>query len=312
MKINKSIKSISNVYNKMSNIGKIMLFIALLLILMVFFKSVNVPHATRENFEQRESFTFIKGKEIYDDFYANIYDHLVYNNVKTDYEIGEIINTTTPSSQSVILDVGCGTGHHVAKLNEKNLQVIGIDVSPAMIKDAKEKYPSHKFQIGDALNSGQFAPSSFTHILCLYFTIYYFKDKRYFFDNCMEWLMPGGYLIIHLVDKQNFDPILPPGNPLYIVSPQKYAKKRITKTKVTFNDFIYHSNFDLNGNVATFDEKFKFNDGKTRRQEQTLYMEDTQVILTIAQQCGFTLHSKIDLVKCAYEYQYLYVFVKSS
>jgi len=310
MKINKSIKSISNVYNKMSSVGKIMLFIALLLILMVFFKSVNVPHATRENFEQRETFTFIKGKEIYDDFYANIYDHLVYNNVKTDYEIGQIINSTTPSSQSVILDVGCGTGHHVAKLNEKNLQVIGIDVSPAMIKAAKEKYPSHKFQVGDALNSGQFAPSSFTHILCLYFTIYYFKDKRYFFDNCMEWLMPGGYLIIHLVDKQNFDPILPPGNPLYIVSPQKYAKKRITKTKVTFNDFVYHSNFDLNGNIATFDEKFKFNDGKTRRQEQTLYMEDTQVILTIAQQCGFTLLSKIDLVKCAYEFQYLYVFVK--
>ena len=310
MKINKSIKSISNVYNKMSSVGKIMLFIALLLILMVFFKSVNVPHATRENFEQRETFTFIKGKEIYDDFYANIYDHLVYNNVKTDYEIGQIINSTTPSSQSVILDVGCGTGHHVAKLNEKNLQVIGIDVSPAMIKAAKEKYPSHKFQVGDALNSGQFAPSSFTHILCLYFTIYYFKDKRYFFDNCMEWLMPGGYLIIHLVDKQNFDPILPPGNPLYIVSPQKYAKKRITKTKVTFNDFVYHSNFDLNGNIATFDEKFKFNDGKTRRQEQTLYMEDTQVILTIAQQCGFTLLSKIVLVKCAYEFQYLYVFVK--
>jgi hypothetical protein len=126
----------------------------------------------------------------------------------------------------------------------------------------------------------------------------------------MEWLMPGGYLIIHLVDKQNFDPILPPGNPLYIVSPQKYAKKRITKTKVTFNDFVYQSNFDLNGNIATFDEKFKFNDGKTRRQEQTLYMEDTEVILTIAQQCGFTLHSKIDLVKCAYEHQYLYVFVK--
>jgi SAM-dependent methyltransferase len=310
MKINKSIKSITNVYNKMSNIGKIMLFIALLLILIVFFKSVNVPHATRENFEQQESFTFIKGNEIYDDFYANIYDHLVYNNVKTDYEIGQIMNTTTPSSQSVILDVGCGTGHHVAKLNAKNLQVVGIDVSPAMVKAAIEKYPSHKFLVGDALNSGEFSPSSFTHILCLYFTIYYFKDKRYFFDNCMEWLMPGGYLIIHLVDKEKFDPILPPGNPLYIVSPQKYAKKRITKTKVTFHDFVYQSNFDLNGNIATFDEKFKFNDGKTRRQEQTLYMEDTELILTIAQQCGFTLHSKIDLVKCAYEHQYLYVFVK--
>lgn len=310
MKINKSMKSITNVYNKMSNFGKILVFIALLLILMVFFKSIKVQTSVKENFEQRDTFTFKKGVEIYDDFYANIYDHLVYNNIKTDYEIGTILNSTNPSSHSVILDIGCGTGHHVAKLTDKNLEVIGIDISPSMIKAAMEKYPTHKFQVGDALDVGQFSPSSFTHILCLYFTIYYFKDKRYFFDNCMEWLMPGGYLVLHLVDKDKFDPILPPGNPLYLVSPQKYAKKRITNTKVTFNDFIYHSNFNLNGNIATFDEKFKFNDGKTRRQEQVLYMDDTQDILTIAQQCGFTFHSKIDLVKCAYEYQYLYVFVK--
>jgi SAM-dependent methyltransferase len=310
MKINQSMKSITNVYNKMSNFGKILLFITLLLILIMFFKSIKVPNGVRESFEQQDTFIYKKGPEIYDDFYASIYDYLVYNNIKTDYEVGEILKSTNPSTRSVVLDIGCGTGHHVAKLNSKNLQVIGIDVSPSMIKQAMEKYPTHKFMVGDALNESQFAPSTFTHILCLYFTIYYFEDKRRFFDNCMEWLMPGGYLVIHLVDRERFDPILPPGNPLYIVSPQKYAKKRITSTKVTFNDFTYHSNFNLNDNIATFDEKFKFNNGKTRKQEQVLYMDDTEVILTIAQQCGFTFHSKIDLVRCAYEYQYLYVFVK--
>jgi SAM-dependent methyltransferase len=310
MKINQSMKSITNVYNKMSNFGKILLFITLLLILIMFFKSIKVPNGIRESFEQQDTFIYKKGPEIYDDFYASIYDYLVYNNIKTDYEVGQILKSTNPSTRSVVLDIGCGTGHHVAKLSSKNLEVIGIDVSPSMIKQAMEKYPTHKFMIGDALNESQFAPSTFTHILCLYFTIYYFEDKRRFFDNCMEWLMPGGYLVIHLVDRERFDPILPPGNPLYIVSPQKYAKKRITSTKVTFNDFTYHSNFNLNDNIATFDEKFKFNNGKTRKQEQVLYMDDTQVILTIAQQCGFTFHSKINLVRCAYEYQYLYVFVK--
>ena len=310
MKINQSMKSITNVYNKMSNFGKILLFITLLLILIMFFKSIKVPNGIRESFEQQDTFIYKKGPEIYDDFYASIYDYLVYNNIKTDYEVGQILKSTNPSTRSVVLDIGCGTGHHVAKLSSKNLEVIGIDISPSMIKQAMEKYPTHKFMIGDALNESQFAPSTFTHILCIYFTIYYFEDKRRFFDNCMEWLMPGGYLVIHLVDRERFDPILPPGNPLYIVSPQKYAKKRITSTKVTFNDFTYHSNFNLNDNIATFDEKFKFNNGKTRKQEQVLYMDDTQVILTIAQQCGFTFHSKIDLVRCAYEYQYLYVFVK--
>jgi hypothetical protein len=128
----------------------------------------------------------------------------------------------------------------------------------------------------------------------------------------MEWLIPGGYLVVHLVNREKFDPILPPGNPLYIVSPQKYAKERITKTKVHFNGFLYESNFNLDkdNDKATFDEKFKFDDGKVRKQQQVLHMEDTEVILTIAQQCGFILQSKIDLLKCAYEYQYLYVFTK--
>ncbi len=49
-----------------------------------------------------------------------------------------------------------------------------------------------------------------------------------------------------------------------------------------------------------------------RKQEQKLYMEDTQDILTTAQQCGFILQGKIDLVNCAYESQYLYIFVKPS
>ena len=125
--------------------------------------------------------------------------------------------------------------------------------------------------------------------------------------------MPGGYLIVHLVDKYKFDPILPPGNPLYVVSPQKYAKDRITSTKITFNDFVYNSNFKLQeDDIAIFDEKFKFNDGKVRKQEQRMYMEDLPTIVNMAQDAGFILQGKIDMVKCAYEYQYLYIFVKPS
>ena len=266
----------------------------------------------KEGFQQQDNFLFKKGNDVYDDFYSQIYDYLVFNNLKNDYEVGSIINTSNPKETSVILDIGCGTGHHVGSLGAKNLNIMGIDISPSMIKKAKENYPQYNFKLGDALDTNQFKYNSLTHILCLYFTVYYFKDKRRFFDNCMDWLMPGGFLIVHLVDIDRFDPILPPGNPLYIVSPQKYAKERITKTKVHFNDFTYESifNLDKDYDMATFDEKFKFDDGKVRKQQQVLYMEDTETILTIAQQCGFILQSKIDLLKCAYEYQYLYVFTK--
>lgn len=318
----KIIKSLTNCYNKLSNFGKLLLFIALLLVVVIFFKSYspvkegfypNLINDKNQIGTDTDKFLFKQGTAIYDDFYADIYDYLVFNSIKNDYEVGIIINSTMPNEKSVIADIGCGTGHHVSDINSKNLNVIGVDISPSMIQKAKENYPyiSQKFKVGNGLDGNLFKDNSLTHILCLYFTIYYMKDKMTFFYNCMNWLMPGGYLIVHLVDKYKFDPILPPGNPLYIVSPQKYAKERITKTKITFNDFIYDSNFKIDDNdIAVFNEKFKFNDGRVRKQEQTLYMEDLPTIVNMAQEAGFLVHAKIDMVKCAYEYQYLYVFVK--
>lgn len=300
-----------NTYNKLSNWGKILLFILLLLSLVIIFKSVKQPK--KEGFEQQDSFLFKTGTDIYDSFYSEIYDYLVYNQIKDNYEIGQIVNKTTPSTESVILDVGSGTGHHVKQLSEKGLTVIGVDISPSMISKAKENYPKLNFVQGDVNNAALFKPNSYTHILCLYFTLYYIKDKIHFFNNCMEWLMPGGYLVIHVVDVDDFDPILPVANPLYIVSPQKYAKKRITNSKVTFEDYIYTANFELDKskNIGLFKEKFKFKDSnKIRKQEHILYMEPADVILTEAQECGFIIQGKVDMVKCAYENQYLYILTK--
>jgi len=314
MKFPNPLQKFSHIYKKMSNFGKILLFVSILLILIVFFNSIHKNLPVKEGYQQNDQFLFLKGSEVYDSFYAGIYDYLVYNSVKDNYEIGEIVNKTSPNTESIILDVGSGTGHHVAELNAKNLNVIGIDISPEMIAKAKENYPNYNFITGDVLKQNQFKSNSFTHIVCLYFTLYYFQDKQLFFNNCMEWLKPGGYLIIHVVNRDTFDPILPPGNPLYIVSPQKYAKERITHTKVHFNDFVYSSNFELNKkeDVAIFNEKFKFKNGKVRKQEHTLYMESTPNIIDKAQLSGFIVEGQIDLIKCAYENQYLYVLVKPS
>ena len=147
----------------------------------------------------------------------------------------------------------------------------------------------------------------------MYFTIYYIKDKTTFFQNCFKWLKYGGYLLVHVVDRNNFDPILPPGNPLLYVSPQRYAKQRITSTKVKFTDFSYNADFQLDDekDIAKFVEKFKNDkDGKVRKNEHILYMPDVQVITDEAQACGFIIEAQIDLLQCQYEYQYIYVFRK--
>ena len=303
-------KSLMNFYKHTSTCGKILIFVSLLLILMTIFNSVKMPQ--KEGYAQNDAFLFKQGNEMYDDFYAEIYDSLMYNTLKNDYEIGQIVNNTNATSQSIVLDIGCGTGNHVAKLSESDFKVTGLDISQAMIAKAEERHPKLNFKLGDAMVETTFKPNSFTHILCLYFTIYYFKDKQKFFYNCIDWLMPGGYLIIHLVNRDKFDPILPPGNPLYIVSPQKYAKKRITKTKIKFDRFEYSSNFDLNNDtsIARFIEKIQFDDGKVRKHEHKLYMENETEILNRARDAGFILQGQIDLLKCGYEEQYLYILMK--
>ena len=226
------------IYNAMSNWGKILLFCLLFLILVVLLNTVSMRRKLKEGYEQRdneekgEKFILKEGNDIYDDFYISIYDDLFYSTMKDDYEIGQIINKTEPTSESRILDIGSGTGHHVSKLQEQGYNVIGLDASEAMVKKAKDTFPSSEFIVGDATGALNFQFNYFTHIMCMYFTIYHIKNKERFFTNVINWLMPGGYFILHLVDRENFDPILPAGQGFLIVSPQKYAKERITKTKL--------------------------------------------------------------------------------
>jgi len=262
-------------------------------------------------------FTFKTGPDIYDDFYASIYDQLVYSGFKTQYEIGEIVNKTTPTTQSKLLDVGCGTGHHVAEwvalTGGGETSAIGMDSSIAMIDQAKKNYPDYDFQVKDALQDGAYQPNSFTHITCLYFTFYYWapNEQEIFLQNAMRWLKSGGFLILHLVNPEQFDPILPPANPLLLISPQKYSPKRITTSTIHFEGGTYTAEF-VPGTPAKFVEKMSPTSAptNTRKQEHILHLEPIPETLRRITDMGFNTVGQVDLVHCQYEYQYLYIFQK--
>jgi SAM-dependent methyltransferase len=290
-----------------------------------FASSADDDDTTASTAIQTKEFVVKTGPQVYDDFYVNIYDDLVFSQLKNNFEIGEIINTTAPSDKSYILDIGSGTGHHVQTLQDKGFKAVGIDVSVAMIKKAKETYPEMDYRLADALTSATFPASTFTHITCLYFTIYYIKNKRQFFTNCLNWLMPGGFLVLHLVDRENFDPIIPSGNPFGVISPQNYASERITTSLVKFDQFDYKANFVLNSteNTAILNETFtknannkkknantNNNNKNIRKNEHTFYIPTQQDILSIAKDAGFIMHAKIDMLQCQYDHQYLYILQK--
>jgi SAM-dependent methyltransferase len=195
-----------------------------------------------------------------------------------------------------------------------------------MLKNARDLYPSSKFIKGDFMKPMLFSEEEFNVLTCFYFTVYYVKDKRAFFRNCYNWLKPEGYLILHLVDRNHFDPVVPGGKPLFLVSPQKYAKERITNSLVKFRSFQYKSDFipppptkGRSNAKKTTDEKNigkfveKITDDKTgnvRENVHTYYMPTNREMLDIAKEVGFTVTGQVDLVHVLNEYQYLYILKK--
>tara|TARA_B100001758_G_scaffold36350_1_gene27635 strand:+ start:5280 stop:6221 length:942 start_codon:yes stop_codon:yes gene_type:complete len=313
MKLTSKVKQLYRWLLRSSIWVKILVGIILIIILYL---SFDLGPERKESFiSTNETFVYKKGDKIYDSFYANIYDLLVYNQVKNDYEFSEFKDKTAPTTTSVILDIGSGTGHHVNKMVKKGYTAQGIDKSKAMVDIARKKFPKCTFDLGDVMDTLLYSPSTFTHITCFYFTLYYIKDKYTFFKNCYTWLMPGGYLMIHLVDRTKFNPILEAGDPLTLISPQKYAPRRITSTYVTFNDYDYKSNFRLDDvNDKAYMEEFFVDKTKEKamKNEHELYMPTQKVILNQAKRAGFILNAKMDMVDVEYEYQYLYVLQKPS
>lgn len=311
-------------YARLSNWAKILLFAALWLAVLAIARRWGVRSALdRDGFRAQQGnhdLIIREGLDIYDDFYAGVYDHLFFSSAKVDYEIEEIIKRTTPSDRQStadqrILDIGCGTGHHVDGFVRSKMftSVIGADRSASMVAQAKETYPDRAdlFQQADGLNRDAFSPASFTHIACLYFTIYYMtaQEKQIFYRNCMEWLQPGGFFIVHLADRDLFDPILPPGNPLILVSPQKYAEERILHTEVHFDDFLYSADFS----ATEYDlaERFKDKESdRVRKQTHQLHMETLKREVDGIRSAGFVDKAIVDLIHVQYEYQYVYIFVK--
>jgi len=301
-------KSLTTLYKKTTTWGKILIFVALLLVGFSLFS------VKRERFGNYGMFIYNESSNIYDEFYSNIYDILAKSSSKNIYEIGEIIQQTNPNQKSIILDVGCGTGNHVSLMKEKGYNIIGIDNSKYMIKKAREKYSDCNFKIADVLQNNIFYTNSFTHILCLNLTFYYIEDKDLFFKNCFAWLKPGGYLVVHLVNRDLFYPNISSTKNAFLLNTPHHKKKRISFSKMKTNEFTYTTQFNLDRNteIAKFKEKFEFKDGHIKKQEHKLYMPHEKSIVSIAQSQGFIFQGIIDLMNIGYEYNNLYIFVKSN
>ena len=246
-----------------------------------------------EGFTQSERFLLKMDGDSYDDFYAKIYDQLHLPEERAKPELAQILKMTGADDNSVFLDVGSGTGETLRQLTESGAKCVGIDKSPAMAAQSQLKTDAPT-KVADVLEPMAFERAAFTHILCLYQTIYEIENKPAFFTNCRYWLRGGGYLVLHLVNKDRFNTVVPVGTPMLIDNPQKYATQRIVRTDVDFGNFNYNAKYNICDKCeASFVETFT--DAATqnvRQNERRLFMDSETDILAMAAKCGFSLIGK--------------------
>ncbi len=293
---------VSFLYSKQTNaiILKVLIVLAILLVFAIYQRKYNVPRHT-EGFTQNEKYSLKRDDAVYDSFYAGIYDYLHKTEKRCPYELRKIVESTQPDKEtSTILDVGCGSGCMVDALREAGYRAVGIDKSAAMVDVAKRKYPAASVRKCNAMDSMEFERESFTHVLCLNQTIYEFADKIAFLRNCYHWLVPGGYLIVHVVDPARFDTVVPVGKPAYLEKPLEQATERITDTSIDFKDFKYKSAYDFSNvdraGVVVHTETFTDKEtGHIRENERTIQYESEKDILEKVRFCRFLPQGKFDM-----------------
>jgi len=234
-----------------------MLYLLLIFTILAFVVSFSFFKKKKTN--KKNQLIFKTNSDLYDHEYAELYDMITYDYERHKKEVDTVVATTF--SDSIVLDLGSGTGHHVHELNQKGIQAVGIDNSYDMIQYSK-KYP-HRYFEKDMLESESFYGNSFTHITCFYYTIYYIKNKDQVFYNVYKWLTPGGLFIIQLISKCN------------------YGKSKLQHANYTYTRTI-------KGNKVY--ETIK-NSTKIRQNEHCFYMQSIPEIVTIAQQTGFIVVS---------------------
>jgi len=55
------------------------------------------------------------------------------------------------AGRDVIVELGCGTGQIAAYLAAQDIRAVGLDISPAMISEARRLFPDAEFVVGDML-----------------------------------------------------------------------------------------------------------------------------------------------------------------
>ena len=99
---------------------------------------------------------------------------------------------------AAVLDIGCGAGVPVARTLAERHQVTGVDLSPEMVRLARNNVPAAEFRCADIM-SANFASGSFDGVVAFYSVFHLPREEHSrLFRKVHQWLKPAGYLLCTL------------------------------------------------------------------------------------------------------------------
>ena len=99
-----------------------------------------------------------------------------------------------------ILDLGCGTGYLAKQIKNQGAEVVGIDLSPEMIAQAKANHPSVEFAVADAANF--YFDDKFDAVFSNA-ALHWVKNHNGMMRSVYESLKPGGRFVSEMGGRGN-------------------------------------------------------------------------------------------------------------
>jgi len=110
--------------------------------------------------------------------------------------IGDVIKISGVNKDSLILDVGCGTGKSTIPFAKTGSKIVGIDISDSMLRIAKNLSVKHKNIVYKRVSFEEFIslPNSFD--LILMGTAIHWLDPKMVYEKSSKLLRKGGSLAL--------------------------------------------------------------------------------------------------------------------
>lgn len=104
--------------------------------------------------------------------------------------IGPMLDAVDAQPGGRLLDACCGPGYGAGTAAARGVKAVGIDIAPAMIDEARRRFPDAEFRVGDA-EALDFPDACFDAAICA-FGLLHLPDSESAIAEAFRVLKPGG------------------------------------------------------------------------------------------------------------------------